>query len=75
MINISCDKTEEGVGTAPFSEIWCLDFEFRTDPGERPWPVCMVAEELKTWRVLRLWRDDLLACSRALRLSMLARTP
>ena len=54
---------EGGIATL-FSEIWCLDFEFRSDPGERPWPVCMVAEELKSGRVLQLWRDDLLALSR-----------
>ena len=27
---------------ALFREIWVADFEFRADPGERPWPVCMV---------------------------------
>jgi DNA polymerase I len=54
---------EGGIATL-FSEVWCLDFEFRSDPGERPWPVCMVAEELKSGRVLQLWRGDLLACSR-----------
>ena len=55
---------KEGAIATLFSEIWCLDFEFRSDPGERPWPVCMVAEELKSGRVLQLWRDDLLARSR-----------
>jgi hypothetical protein len=43
---------------ALFSEIWVADFEFRADPGEHPWPVCMVAEEIKTRRVIRLWRND-----------------
>jgi hypothetical protein len=46
---------------ALFREIWVADFEFRADPGERPWPVCMVAEEVKTGRVIRLWRNELLA--------------
>ena len=45
----------------PFAEVWCCDFEFRADPGERPWPVCMVARELHTGRELRLWRGELLA--------------
>src|SRR5262249_19537243 len=48
-----------------FRELWCVDFEFGADPDERPWPVCMVARELKTGRELRLWRDDLLALDRA----------
>ena len=48
-----------------FREIWCADFEFRADPGERPWPVCMVAQEIRTGRVIRLWRNELLALTRA----------
>jgi Predicted 3'-5' exonuclease related to the exonuclease domain of PolB len=58
-------KVEEGGCVAAlFSEIWVADFEFRADPGEHPWPVCMVAEEVKTGRVIRLWRDELLALDR-----------
>jgi hypothetical protein len=48
-----------------FREIWCVDFEFRVDPGERPWPLCMVAQEVQTGRVIRLWRDELLALDQA----------
>ena len=40
--------------------MWACDFEFRADPGERPWPVCMVACELHTGREIRLWRSELL---------------
>ena len=59
-------KVEEGDHAAAlFREIWVADFEFRADPGEHPWPVCMVAEEIKTRRVIRLWRNDLLALDRA----------
>jgi DNA polymerase I len=55
-------KVEEGGCVAGlFREIWVADFEFRADPGEHPWPVCMVAEEIKTGRVIRLWRNELLA--------------
>jgi DNA polymerase I len=54
-----------GVAAPPFSSIWCCDFEFRADPGERPKPVCMVAEELNTGRVIRMWRNELLALDRA----------
>ena len=50
-----------GHAAARFREIWVADFEFRADPGEHPWPVCMVAEEIKTGRVIRHWRDELLA--------------
>src|SRR3712207_5342983 len=45
----------------PFREAWLCDFEFRADPGERPWPVCMVARGLRSGREVRLWRDELLA--------------
>jgi DNA polymerase I len=49
----------------PFREIWCVDFEFRPDPGERPWVVCMVAHELVGGRKIQLWRDELLALHKA----------
>ena len=42
-----------------FAEIWCVDFEFIASPGERPDPVCMVARELRSGRVIRAWRDAL----------------
>jgi DNA polymerase-1 len=45
----------------PFREIWAVDFEFHQGgkPGNRQVPVCMVAKELRTGRVLRYWRDEL----------------
>ena len=43
----------------PFRECWACDFEFRADPGERPWPICMVARELHTGQEIRLWRGEL----------------
>jgi hypothetical protein len=36
-----------------FEELWCVDFEFRAPAGERPDPVCLVARELRTGRVVR----------------------
>jgi hypothetical protein len=27
----------------PFQEVWAVDFEFIANPGERPAPVCMLA--------------------------------
>jgi DNA polymerase-1 len=42
----------------PVAEIWAVDFEFGSDPGENPEPVCLVAWELRSGRKLRLWRDE-----------------
>jgi hypothetical protein len=41
----------------PFGEVWVLDFEFISESGARPSPVCLVARELTSNRLLRLWRD------------------
>jgi DNA polymerase-1 len=43
----------------PFREIWTLDFEFIAEPGALPVPVCMVARELGSNRLIRLWHEDL----------------
>jgi hypothetical protein len=43
----------------PFDEIWLIDFEFVTRPGERPDVVCVVAYELRSGRTLGLWRNEL----------------
>jgi hypothetical protein len=43
----------------PFEEIWLHDFEFISKPGERPDVVCLVAHELRSGRILRLSRDQL----------------
>jgi DNA polymerase I len=49
----------------PFGSLWAVDFEYRSLSGERPWPVCMCARELRAGQELRLWRDELLALRRA----------
>ena len=49
----------------PFEKIFAVDFEFRADPGERPWPVCMVVKEVSTGVEQRFWREDLLAMQTA----------
>jgi DNA polymerase-1 len=46
------------VASFPFREIWLVDFEFRARPGDNPVPVCLVAKELRTGRVIRLWEDE-----------------
>jgi DNA polymerase family A len=43
----------------PYREVWALDFEFIAEPGALPVPVCMVARELVSGRLLRLWQDEL----------------
>jgi DNA polymerase I len=41
-----------------FQETWAADFEFVAPPGERPTPICMVARELRSGRIIRLWQDQ-----------------
>jgi DNA polymerase I len=43
-----------------FDEVWCVDFEFRAPEGERPDPVCLVAKEVGTGRVVRQWGGEFL---------------
>jgi hypothetical protein len=52
--------SDSSQGLAAFREVWCCDFEFHADPGERPRPLCLVAREQHTGRELRHWRDALL---------------
>ena len=49
----------------PFREVGAVDFEFIAPLGDRPDPVCMVALELRTGRLIRLWREELSSLSRA----------
>jgi DNA polymerase I len=42
-----------------FEEIWCIDCEFQAPDGERPRPICLVACELRSGRLLHLWEEDL----------------
>jgi DNA polymerase I len=42
----------------PYRDIWAIDFEFRSEAGELPDPVCLVAWELKSGRKIRLWRHQ-----------------
>jgi DNA polymerase I len=43
----------------PFQQVWAVDFEFIANRGERPIPVCIVAQELRSGQKLRLWADQL----------------
>jgi hypothetical protein len=42
----------------PFRQVWAVDFEFTAPPGERPTPLCLVARELRSGRLERLWLAD-----------------
>ena len=45
-----------------FDEIVLADFEFSAPPGEIPKPVCLIAHEIRSGRVHRLWRDKFVSC-------------
>ena len=50
----------------PHGEIWVVDFEFYPGPGKAnggeegdvSTPLCLVALEMRTGRVIRLWQDE-----------------
>lgn len=42
-----------------YKEVWLVDFEFNAQAGERSSPVCMVAREVYSGRLLRIWADEL----------------
>ena len=48
------------IGNHDFKEVWLADFEFMQPPGELPTPLCLVAKELSTGQIKRIWRDELL---------------
>lgn len=59
MTSLTPAEKRAGFGWLPYREIWCCDFEFHGAGGDLPVPVCMVAKELRSGKVLRLWQDDL----------------
>jgi DNA polymerase-1 len=40
-----------------FPVVWLVDFEFSAPSGERPTPLCLVAREFFTGRLIRVWLD------------------
>ena len=48
-----------------FRQLWALDTEFCSQPGELPVPVCLVALEIRTGVVRRYWVDELNKMERA----------
>lgn len=49
------------VGPMTFTEVVLIDFEFHCPNGETPEPICMVAREVVSGRIHRLWTEDLRA--------------
>jgi DNA polymerase family A len=51
----------------PFREIWAVDTEYYPGPGlanggregDPPTPLCLVAQEMRSGRLIRLWQDEL----------------
>src|SRR6516164_6961912 len=45
-----------------FREIWLVDFEFEfggsREQGELPRPICLVAREFRSGRIVRQWRNE-----------------
>ncbi len=46
-------------GLVEFDQIWCVDFEFGASDGEHPNPICLVAQEMRSGRTIRMWEQEL----------------
>lgn len=42
---------------AECESVWVVDFEYTSNPGERPGPVCVVAQELETGQTEAVWLE------------------
>ena len=59
--------TCDWLASLPFSEVWCIDFEYYSGRGQAnggvdgdpATPLCLVAHEVRTDRTIRLWQDEL----------------
>ena len=47
------------IGDRSFARVWLADFEFHAPAGECPEVVCLVARELGSGEILRLWHDEI----------------
>ena len=56
---ISSYAPEAAVKLERFKEIWLLDTEFSAPPGHLPRVVCVVARELRSGQLIRLWEHEL----------------
>jgi hypothetical protein len=48
-----------GLDINSFASIWLVDFEFSAPPGEVPTPICLVAQEFRSGKNIRIWEDKL----------------
>src|SRR5258706_2047267 len=48
----------ELLAAIPQRQIWLVDFEFQSGPGERPIPICLVAHELRSIPTIHLCKED-----------------
>src|SRR3954463_1956150 len=59
--------TCDWLAALPFSEVWCIDFEYYPGrglanggvDGDPVTPLCFVAHEVRSGRIIRLWQDEL----------------
>jgi DNA polymerase family A len=59
--------TCDWLASLPFSEVWCIDFEYYPGrglasggvDGDPVTPLCLVAYEVRSGRTVRLWQDEL----------------
>lgn len=65
MIETGSNKDGGLRATIPFRHVMCVDFEFQSKNGNRPWPVCMVVKDALTGVTNRYWRDELLRMDQA----------
>jgi hypothetical protein len=42
----------------PFDEVWLFDFEYSVEPGGTPVPVCLVAKEVRSGKLVRLFQNE-----------------
>ena len=47
---------------ATYARVWCIDFEFSHQPGGLPMPLCMVALEIRSQELVRVWLDGVQSC-------------
>lgn len=45
--------------TLGFEQIWLVDFEFHSPDGSNPTPICMIAREVFSGKLIRLWHLEL----------------
>jgi DNA polymerase I len=59
--------TCDWLAALPFSEVWCIDFEYYPGrglanggvDGDPVTPLCLVAHEVRSGRTIRRWQDEL----------------